>query len=268
MEADAERACQLLEGLLAEEVGRTEYRVALARAEHHRFLHYLVTHQSDSAAISFQRAQELRVELVKDFPDRPELRMELADLFSCAGTYLTSLSSQEAGELLERSIAASQQLRRTFPTVSEYPALLAANYRNRARMARVEGDWEGADRDWGRAVEEWKYMVARFPEQEFHRHALLVGVMEWADLKRVRGEEEGDPQSLEEARDLLEEMLERFEWERSSGGPHLHGGLMSMRMQLVVILRALGDEESASAITQSLFPHRFPQRSPAGPRVN
>jgi eukaryotic-like serine/threonine-protein kinase len=273
MEADAERACELLEGLLAEQGDRTEYRVALARAEHHRFLHYLVTHQLNVAAVSFERAKELRVGLVDDFPQRPELLMELADLFSCAGTYLSSLSSEEAGDLLERSIEVSRQLRQTFPTVSEYPALLAATYRNRARMARVERDWEEAERDFGRAVEEWEYLVGRFPEQAFYRHALLLGVMEWADLKRVRGEEEREQQSLEEARDLLEVTLERFENEKTNVGPHLlgphvHGGLMSMRMQLVVILRALGDEESAAAITRGLFPPRLPMRPQRGPWGN
>jgi tetratricopeptide (TPR) repeat protein len=239
------RACHILERLVAEDATDRDSRLALAQAEGHRFVHFLLGRRMDLAAASFHAARGILEELVEEFPKEPRYRIELADALSLAGARLNSLTETEAEEYLQRAVDATVQLTSAFPSVPEYQALLAASYRNLARLHQRLGRLDQAEAELERAEERLASLATRYPAHRFYPLSLAMTSLDLAELKRTRSEKEQDPARMEAARDVLERATARFPLGPDGGDPFRRRIAERLYRSLAGTLRALGDESAA-----------------------
>jgi tetratricopeptide (TPR) repeat protein len=238
-------ACDILEGLVAEDATDRESRLALAQAERHRFVHYLLSRRMDAAAASFKTARNILEQLVDEYPKEPRYRVELADALSLAGARLSTLTEEQAEEYLQRAVDAAVQLATAFPSVAEYQALLASSYRNLARLHRRLGKLQQAESELERAEERLASLVTRYPEHEFYPLSLALTSLELAEAICDRGEAEQDSSPWEASRQILERTIARFTSDTSRDNPFRRRILERLHRSLAVTLRALGDDAAA-----------------------
>jgi tetratricopeptide (TPR) repeat protein len=250
-----------------DEPKNAQFRAALARAQRHRYVHFLVTNQRDRAAVSFGAARGLLEALVAEFPNDPAHRLELADTLSLAGTRRAALPDDEAKDYLERSIDLCLQLASAFPSVPEYQALLASSYRGLARINRTSGDLADAEHYLELAEERLHTLVARHSSNAFYPLTLAQTALDLAEVKRRRGESERDPAPLAESREVLDRAIERLAPGAQPDNPFRQRMLATMYESLAATLRAQGDDDAAQEaaeesrrLAQTFF--RGPARKP------
>jgi serine/threonine protein kinase len=256
-------ACDILERLTAEDATDRESRLALAQAERHRFVHYLLGRRMDAAAESFKTTREILERLVEADPQEPRYRVELADALSLAGARLSTLTEEQAEEYLQRAVDAAEPLAAAFPSVAEYQALLASSYRNLARLHRRLGKLEQAEGELAHAEERLASLVTRYPEHEFYPLSLALTSLELAETARARGEAEQDSSQLETSRAILERTVAGFPSDASHDNPFRRRILEKLYRSLAVTSRALGDDAAADeAARKAQEPGRGPFRGP------
>jgi tetratricopeptide (TPR) repeat protein len=269
IEKDLARACAILAALVEEEPGNSQFRAAQARAERHRYVHFLFTNQRDRVAASFQTARGLLEALVQEFPADPSFRLELADTLSLAGTRRAAMPVEEAEVYLTRAVDLCLQLAAAFPSIGEYQALLATSHRGLARINRTRGRLADAEQHLELARARLDQLVARHSTNAFYPLTLGQTALDLAEVKRRRGEEERDPARLAESREVLDAAIARLA--NDPNNPFRRRMLATMYESLAATLRAQGDDaaarqaaEESKRLAQSLF--RGPFRKPAPER--
>ncbi len=131
------------------------------------------TRSFTEAEAALRRAVDLAGPLVNDFPDRPGLRLELANyLSSLSGTLKLLDRAGESRDLSRKAVEHLEKLVADFPTVRSYQEPLAAALYNRAASAGTAGNWEDAERDIRRTIELDEALIKAAPDQHFARFAL------------------------------------------------------------------------------------------------
>ncbi len=124
-----EQALTLLKQLAAEEPANGEYRLLMARCYGHLWGASRFSGGDDRQDNDAEAAIRLLEQLVDDFPNNPQYQMELALTYA-----ITSHVSRDAGEesqkpaamkRVERGVALSEKLVRSYPDVPNYRAVLA-----------------------------------------------------------------------------------------------------------------------------------------------
>jgi tetratricopeptide (TPR) repeat protein len=238
-------ACGILQALVAEDPTDRESRLALAQAERHRFVQFLLSRRMEAATESFDAARNLLEKLVEEFPKEPRYRVELADILSLAGARLSTLADTRAEENLQRAVDTAVQLTTAFPSAAEYQALLASSYRNLARLHRKLENLEQAEWEYARAEDRLALLVARYPEHEFYPLSLALTSLELAETKRVRGEVEQDPSQIKASQGTLQRAITRFPNDASRDNPFRRRILERLYHTLAGVSRVLGDNASA-----------------------
>ncbi len=186
-EDQLELAHDILTTLIAEDVDNPEYRLLQAQVERHRLVHSLLRHRSEDAGAAFHAARGILEQLVADFPQEPQYRMELADTLSLVSTRLTSISDSNAEEYLKQAIETCLPLAKSFPNQPQYQALLATSYRNLARVQQARQNLADADRNFQFAKERLELLVTRDPAHAFYKVGLAFAAIDLAEIKMARG---------------------------------------------------------------------------------
>jgi tetratricopeptide (TPR) repeat protein len=262
IERDLAQASEILTGLIREDPTNPAYRLALAQAERHRFMHFAIGDRRDEALASFQTARETLEKLVAEFPRDPQYRMELADTLSLAGTRRIAIPEEEAEQHLERGIELCQQLAAAFPSVQEYQALLATAYRNLAKIQRSRGRLEDAEHHFSLAKEKLEMLVGRYPAHAFYPLTLARTSLGLAEIKLVLGVTEGDPVRLQESRDVLDQALSRLAKDERRDKPWHRETIAALYRTLASVHRTSGDDAAADEAAQQANDLEEPLRGP------
>ncbi len=203
------QAHDALTALLATQPHDAAYRLLMAQVERHRLVHSLRSYQLDQAGQAFRHARELLEQLVAEYPQEPQYRLELADTLSLVSTRLTSISDEEAERDLNKAIAYCRQLAAAFPQIAQYQALLVTSYRNLARVQQSKRNLHGAEESLSLAREQLLTLASSHPAQPFYEIELAMVVLDLANVRQRMGEAENDRSRWESVRQLLEAELAR-----------------------------------------------------------
>ena len=265
-EKQLQQAHDILTTLIAEDADNPEYRLLQAQVERHRLVHSLLRHSSEDAGAAFHAARGILEQLVADFPQEPQYRMELADTLSLVSTRLTSISDSSAEEYLKQAIETCLPLAKSFPNQPQYQALLATSYRNLARVQQTRQNLADADRNFQFAKERLELLVTRDPGHAFYKVGLAFAAIDLAEVKMARGAAEKSVAYAAEARDILSSAIARLAADRDDrDNPFLRRVTATMYHSLARSLTSLGDIAAAGqALRQAERFSDNPFRPPFG----
>lgn len=189
MKENHERALTLLRGLVDEEPGNSDYRLALARCHRNeRFVGWFFNRPQDAQAASSEAIRILD-ELVAEFPRDPRFRFELAD--TLAVTMPAPPSSEpdvESHQRLQRAVQIGSELNNAFPGIPEYRSLLANSRVKLAALQIKRDEFDEADANFQQAIAMQHALVEQFSQVPAYRIALARSRNELARLQRDRGQ--------------------------------------------------------------------------------
>jgi len=155
-----------------------------------------------------QAAARILEELVRDFPDVPDYRYELAHCYGSVslrnGGQLPTPDARDAEEQLRRGLEQMEWLVRRHPYVSRYAAGRAQLCHKLAMIHRRAGRLGEAEKHCRRAVDEMVMLCEQNPEVATYTIWLGAYRNALADVLMQRGE-------LPEARELLSDTVTRLE---------------------------------------------------------
>ncbi|QDU61926.1 Serine/threonine-protein kinase pkn5 [Planctomycetes bacterium Pan216] len=195
-------ALAIVEELMAEDPGRPEYRLFLARC-------LLSSHHSsrfhgdyESARASLEEAISLLEHLSHDYPMEPRYRYELAEtLLSCSGRRHSEESKELACDRISRAVAITNELTAAFPRIHEYSALLAGAQGRLASLYHRDDHWTAAEGHYLAAIGRLKPLASQFPEIALYGLALARFQLGYAELELDQGQYEIAQRRLETAID-------------------------------------------------------------------
>jgi serine/threonine protein kinase/tetratricopeptide (TPR) repeat protein len=209
------------------------YRQELAQA--HNFLAVLLTGMGRpaDATASCTRAVELQQQLVKEAPEVPAYRLNLAASYLTRGNLLpTSTGSAQAQRQAE---ALHRQLVADFPGIPVYRRGLVKTLVNLGGRLQGEGDRGAARKALGEALDLGRQLVADLPDAPELADDLSRALINWAVLRQAEGEPAEAEKACREAEALLEKTARR-----SPALPGPRFSLGTARRQRALALGALG----------------------------
>jgi serine/threonine protein kinase len=146
-----------------------------ARAYHRMGRMNQILGRSQDSETAYRRAAALGRQLVADFPDRPEFRLELASSHNSLGVLLMSAGrSPEAESAYAGALAITKQLVADFPERPEFRQTLAGVHNNLGNLFHVTGRLKEAEAAHAEALAIRKQLVADFPTEAILRRALAM----------------------------------------------------------------------------------------------
>ena len=172
------------------------YRVEMIRARFDR-----ADDAEQNASRSALRAIEILEGLTENYPDDPQYRYELADMFCLSVRFQPDLGSEEEARRVEEAAEICAELTRRYPQVSSYQALAATTDRRMASIERRNGNLDETVRHHRIAVDTYEELTQRFPTVSLYPIAWAQTLSEMADALLEGGDRDG---ALEHARSAVE----------------------------------------------------------------
>jgi len=136
----------------------------------------------------YDQALSIYLQLVADFPSRPEFRQELARNHNNRGNLLSDTGRpQEAEKDYDQALSIYQQLVAEFPSRPEFQQELASSHNNRAALLSATGRPEEARKDFDQAHGIRKQLAADFPARPEFRQDLAASHNNRGVLLRAAG---------------------------------------------------------------------------------
>lgn len=188
---DIETAIEILEPLVLEHPLNPDYASLLAKALQHRYVFLLNERDRQSTTEAF-RAAEARIRAsIKNQPENPQLKLDLADHLSTASVRSTLMKPNEAQQLISESVQLSEDLCLQFQDVPEYQALLASAHRSLADTLAHQQQWAEAQKHLAIARETLESLTQQ-SNLKYYSWSLAVTLMEQAQLALDRPEANAD----------------------------------------------------------------------------
>lgn len=198
MEANYQRAFELLESLIAEDPDNAQYRLALAHCYRNCLPLVRRGGSLEKTSQALLASVHLLEQLVHDFPDTPQFQFELADVLSIDASALHDCEFGRARrQRLERAEAIARHLNSSYPNQPEYKALYA-NALHRLGLIRYQQEQEEvALRHLSEAVGQYEELLDRFPAMPLYVFSLSRAANDLAGLQRATGQQAASRQTLE-----------------------------------------------------------------------
>ncbi len=211
--ADAET---LLTSLVQRQPNTPEYSFLLARC--YRTKSEQFRKGSDSLASS-QEAIDILERLVSEFPDVPDYRFELGDLYSSLvfrklyskgwhNTEWTPELRQNAEEQLLAALDVTNDLDLTHPNIPQYLMLKSRLHHTYAKVLKDSDRVADAERQYRRAIEKQRLVVRHADDGHHHEIFLARYRLEFAELQFKLGQTEDAERTLETFTSELEALLD------------------------------------------------------------
>jgi serine/threonine protein kinase len=201
-------ACDDYRTLARESPDNMAYQFALAQCLRHRLVHAASTQQPAVASDTFLEAVSILERLVKQFPNDPKYRFELADTLTHASR---ARSGAEADEFLQRAVSEAEELATRFSNVSEYQLLLGTALARRAAVQESLGTIDAAESHLVIALQKLQPLGERFPDQGLVQIPLAQIRRQLGDLLRKSASGDNAATKLTRSRKALDQAITDFE---------------------------------------------------------
>lgn len=203
MDEGSRECIAILEGLLQEDPANVEYRLALARAERHRYIHGIRTRPAEKHRESLDRAKHILDDLVQENPTQPQFVLELADTLAYAGEANREVTQEEAKKNLEDARRYALQLSDENPNIPEYAALYCNIELRLARFSKNQRNFEEAKKRYRACKRKLDDLVLKFPSNDFYLINRITASVELSKLARENRPEPDRKEVAECVDDLL-----------------------------------------------------------------
>jgi serine/threonine protein kinase len=157
------------------EVGATEQeRLRQTRAYYRMGRMNQILDRFEDSENAFRRAIALGQQLAADFPNRPELRLELASSHNALGVLLSAKDRPTAELAYVEALDILKQLAADFPARREFRQALAGIYNNLGNLLHESGRLKEAEDAHAEALAIRKQLAADFPTGPNIRRALAM----------------------------------------------------------------------------------------------
>lgn len=191
-----QRAIGISETLLSDNPGSLEYCMTLA--ESYRYLWWTESHrkQFDTAQRAREQAIQLVDDLAKAYPDEPECRFRLAELYLLPFRFgLINVKPNEASDQITRALDLATNLTNQFPQVPKYQIVLAQSLWSASRVATESGQTAESNDYLDKAITVQKAVVQNSPTRGRSVSDLIRFLEE--RVRRIRSN--GEPAALQAA---------------------------------------------------------------------
>jgi len=180
--AEFKRSIEILDQLHAQDPQAVEYRLLLAA--HNNNLAQILARSDGDALPIYNRALQLRRDLLKEFPGREEVRFDIAVTQSNLGTYYSRKAQYDQAEktlreCLMEMAGFSDELR----SQVEYRRTLASANMNLGNVLAQQKKYAEADKLYSEGVREIEQIVAALPESVPSRLMLIDALRNLATLR-------------------------------------------------------------------------------------
>jgi tetratricopeptide (TPR) repeat protein len=175
-------------------------------------------------------------QLAADFPDRPELRHELAKSRSNRGNLLRSRGRlKEAEQEYEAALSMHKRLAADFPDRPEYRMELAGSHNNRGTLLRDKGRLKEAEQDYDAALSIFERLAADFPDRPEYREKLARSRNNRGVLLHDAGRLKEAEQDVDQAMGIYKKLMADY-----PGRPELRQELATTHNNRGLLMHALG----------------------------
>ncbi|MFO0846438.1 MAG: tetratricopeptide repeat protein, partial [Gemmataceae bacterium] len=191
--AEADRAAQILEGLVERRPDSEGYQYELARVYHRLGNMHLSSRRLGEARRAYEQSRDHCRRLTARWPNNPAYQsLEKSSLNDLAAIAWETGRRDEAERLFAEVWARTEKLARDFPLTVEYQFHLATSFTNRGTWARDRGRIDEAEGHFRRAQELLGTLLKAHPDSRgafrggvamtYHNFALLYqGQGRWAE---------------------------------------------------------------------------------------